>query len=104
MQLYVIYWSFQNSEDQVFATNEFCEFLKEGKLDAYIEGFELIQIAHTPQTGSGIIICKAQNVSKVLNIIKMWRDNYSICFDIKPALTNQELLQINSSKDFWSKN
>ena len=28
MQLYVIDWSFQNAEDQLFATNEFCENFK----------------------------------------------------------------------------
>ena len=39
MQLYVINWSFQNSEDQLFATKEFCEFVKENKLTQIIEGF-----------------------------------------------------------------
>ena len=52
MQLYVIDWSFENAEDQLFATNEFCEHIKEGKLEEYVEGFELIFIAHTPQNGS----------------------------------------------------
>ena len=27
MQLYIIDWSFENTEDQLFATNEFCEIL-----------------------------------------------------------------------------
>ena len=49
MQLYVIDWSFQNAEDQLFATNEFCEFLKEDKLNQFIEGFEFSFIAHTSQ-------------------------------------------------------
>ena len=42
MQLFVINWSFQNSEDHLFATKEFCEFVKENKLNQFIEGFELI--------------------------------------------------------------
>ncbi len=103
MQLYVIDWLFQNGEDQFFATNQFCEFLKEGKLNDHIEGLEIKFIAHTPQNGSGIIICEAQNVQILSRILKMWRDNFSICFNIKPALTSDEILAIQSSKDYWEK-
>ena len=103
MQLYVIDWSFQNGEDQLFATNEFCEFLKEDKLNQFIEGFELKFIAHTPQDGSGIIICKAKNAALLYEILNMWRENFSIVFNIKPALTNEELLTLQSSKNFWKK-
>ena len=99
MQLYVIDWSFQNGEDQLFATNEFCEFLKEDKLNQFIEGFELKFIAHTPQDGSGIIICKVKNASLLYEILNMWRENFSIVFNIKPALTNEELLTLQSSKN-----
>ena len=103
MQLYVIDWSFQNAEDQLFATNEFCEFLKEDKLNQFIEGFELKFIAHTPQDGSGIIICKVKNAALLYEMLNMWRENFSIVFNIKPALTNEELLKLQSSKNFWKK-
>ena len=103
MQLYVIDWSFQNAEDQLFATNEFCEFLKEDKLNQFIEGFELKFIAHTPQDGSGIIICKVKNAALLYEILNMWRENFSNVFNIKPALTNEELLTLQSSKNFWKK-
>ena len=103
MQLYVIDWSFQNGEDQLFATNEFCEFLKEDKLNQFIEGFELKFIAHTPQDGSGIIICNVKNAALLYEILNMWRENFSIVFNIKPALTNEELLTLQSSKNFWKK-
>ena len=99
MQLYLINWSFQNSEDQLFATNQFCEFLKGDKLNQFIEGLEIKFIAHTPQNGSGVIICKAESVTIILNILSKWRENYSITFNIKPALTNEELLNLQSSKD-----
>ena len=104
MQLYVIDWSFQNAEDQLFATNEFCEHLKEGRFDQNIEGFELKFIAHTPQQGSGVIICKAQDGIIIYNLLKIWRINYSISFNIKPAMSNEDLLKNHSSKDFWSNN
>ena len=99
MQLYVIDWSFNNSEDQLFATNEFCEYLKKGKINENIDGFELKFIAHTPQDGTGLIICKAQNASIALNLLNMWRENYNIKFNIKPALTNDELINLKSSAD-----
>ena len=85
MQLFVIDWSFQNNEDQQFATNEFCKHLREGKLNEYIDGFELKFIAHTPQNGSGIIICKTNNKLKLFKILKMWRENFNISFNFKPA-------------------
>ena len=101
MQLYVIDWAFENAEDQLFATNEFCEYFKKGKFNEFKEGFELKFIAHTPQNGSGTIICKAQSAKSIFNLINIWRESYNISFDIKPALSNEELLELNSSKDYW---
>ena len=103
MQLFVIDWSFQNNEDQLFATNEFCHYLSEGKLDETIDGFELKFIAHTPQNGSGVIICQANTTSVLFRILKMWRENFNIRFSFKPALTNEELLSLNIEKGFWLK-
>ena len=103
MQLFVIDWSFQNNEDQLFATNEFCQYLREGKLNETINGFELKFIAHTPQNGSGVIICKAQNTSVLFRILKMWRENFNIAFDFKPALTNEDLFSLHNEQSFWSK-
>ena len=99
MQLYVIDWSFENAEDQLFATNEFCEYLKQNKFNNIYQGFELIFIAHTPQNGSGTIICKAKDAQSIYHPLKMWRESYSIEFNIKPALTNEELVEIHSQKD-----
>ena len=61
-------------------------------------------LSTTPQNGSGLIICKAINASTIFNLLKMWRESYSISFKIKPAITNEELLEINSSEEYWSKN
>ena len=102
MQLFVIDWLFQNSEDQLFATNEFCEYLKNGKINKHIEGFELTFIAHTPQNGSGVIICKAENANILLRIFNMWRKNFNISFNYRPALTNDELLSSFTDKSVWS--
>ena len=103
MQLFVIDWSFQNIEDQLFATNEFCKYLKEGKLNETIEGFELKFIAHTPQDGSGVIICQANNTYLLFRILKMWRENFNITFNFKTALTNEELASSHAENCFWAK-
>ena len=99
MQLYVINWSFQSAEDQLFATKEFCEYFENGKLNEFIEGFELNYIAHTPQDGTGTIICRATSISVALNLINPWRESYGISFNVKPALTNEELFVMKSSRD-----
>ena len=103
MQLYVIEWSFQNNEDQFFATNEFCQYLSEGKLNESIEGFELENIAHTPQNGSGVIICKAADASTMFRIFNIWRKNFNVSFNFKPALTNEELAASHTESSFWAK-
>ena len=103
MQLFVIDWSFQNNEDQLFATNEFCQYLNEGNLNKTIDGFDLKFIAHTPQNKSGVIICMVHNTSLLFKVLKFWRESFNISFNFKPALTNEELLSLHNEKDFWSK-
>ena len=103
MQLYLIDQSFRNKKDQLFATNEFCQYLNEGKLNERIDGFELQCIAHTPQNGSGVIICKVADISTLFRIFNMWRKNFNISFNFKPALTNEELAFSHNENCFWAK-
>ena len=103
MQLFVIDWSFENSEDQLFATNEFCQYLNQGNINKTIEGFELKFIAHSPQDKSGIIICRASNTLVLFKLVRFWRENFNITFNFKPALTNDELFSSHNEKDIWSK-
>ena len=55
----------------MFAKNEFCEYLKQNKLNNIYQGFELIFIAHTPQNGSASIICKAENAKSIYEPLKI---------------------------------
>ena len=41
MQLHIINRSLQNKKDQLFATYEFCQYLKDRKLNESIDGFDL---------------------------------------------------------------
>ena len=77
--------------------------MNEGKLNKSIEGFQLEYIAHTPQNGSGVIICKAKDASTMFKIFNMWRKNFNISFNFKPALTNEELAFSHNENCFWSK-
>tara|TARA_Y100000589_G_C26571579_1_gene394731 strand:+ start:72 stop:365 length:294 start_codon:yes stop_codon:yes gene_type:complete len=95
MQIYIVYWSFSSSEDQIFATKEFCNSLNEGRFNHHCDGFELVNCYHFPQDGTGIIICKTENTKNLCKIFKPWRENYNIIFNFKPAFTNEELLEIN---------
>ena len=95
MQLYVIDWLFQNAEDQLFATKEFCEYFKKENFNESVNGIELKFIAHTPQNGSGTIICMAESATLIFKLLKMWRENYNISFNIKPALSNQDLIDLH---------
>ena len=61
------------------------------------ERLELKFFAHTPQDGSGTIICRAQNATLIFNLLQMWRENYNISFNIKPAFTNEELIDLHLS-------
>ena len=78
--------------------------MNEGKLNQSIDGFELQCIAHTPQNGSGVIICKVSDVSTLFRIFKMWRKNFNISFNFKPALTNEELASSHIENCLWAKN
>ena len=91
MQLYLIDWSFQNNEDQLFATNEFCQYLNQGKLNESIDGFELLFIAHTAQNRLGAILCKVADVSILFRFFNMWRKDFNFSFNFNPALTNEKL-------------
>ena len=95
---------FENVDYNYFATNQFCEYLKEGKIYEKFEGFEMIFCAHTPQNGSGTIICKAQSAIVLFQIFNTWKENFSIKFNFKPALTSEELLEAKSKSGFWTKN
>tara|TARA_Y100001978_G_scaffold53562_1_gene48097 strand:- start:357 stop:647 length:291 start_codon:yes stop_codon:yes gene_type:complete len=95
MQIYIVSWSFLNSEDQLFATKEFCNLLNEGKINCHCDGVELINCYHIPQDGTGVIICKTDNLNNLYKILKPWRENYNLRFNFKPALTNEEIFEMN---------
>tara|TARA_Y100001933_G_scaffold27933_1_gene23395 strand:- start:150 stop:443 length:294 start_codon:yes stop_codon:yes gene_type:complete len=95
MQTYVVSWSFSNSEDHLFASREFCDLFDKGEICSCSDGFELISCYHMPQDGTGLIICKADNLKNLYKLLQPWRENYNLIFNCKPALTNEEISEIN---------
>ncbi len=93
MQLYVVTWKFQSSEDQIFATDAFVDYFESGKFDQTPEGYERISWVHMPQDGSGLVLCRALNASVLLKVFGPWREKYGMIWEYKPALTTEEYLQ-----------
>ena len=76
--------------------------LMKEKLNESIDGFELLFNAHTPQNGWGVIFCKVADVSILFRIFNMWRKNFNISFNFKPALTDGELAYL-LIESLWAK-
>ena len=61
MQLYNVTWQFPEIEGQKAAYAKLIEYMASGAEGDHIDGFELISRTHCPQTGSGVVICKAES-------------------------------------------
>ena len=48
MQLYIVTWKFDSSEDQNYSSEAFVEYVESGKSKDPIDGYERIAWAHTP--------------------------------------------------------
>ena len=92
MQLYVVSWRFESSEDQNFALDALSEYVESGKADQTPDGYERIAWVHTPQDGTGIVLCKAANAAVLYKVFHPWRQNYGMTWDFKPVLTTEELV------------
>ena len=103
MQLFVIDWSFQNNEDQLFATNEFCQYLSKGNSNETIDGFDLKFIAHTPQNKSSAINSQTQNRLVLSKLLKLLRESFNIEFNFMPETTCEDLLSSHNEKEFLVK-
>ncbi|WP_269622602.1 DUF3303 domain-containing protein [Prochlorococcus marinus] len=102
MQLYVVTWKFQSPEDQSFAADALIDYVESGQAESMPEGYERLAWVHTPQDGTGIVLCKAKSASVLYKVFGPWQKNFGMICDYKPALTTEEF--INLSKDINSNN
>ncbi len=94
MQLYVVTWRFDSSEDQAFAGEALVKYIESGEADQIVDGYERMCWIHTPQDGTGIVICKAESASILYKIFGPWRENYGMKWEFKPGLSTEELVKL----------
>ena len=95
MQLYVVTWKFESSEDQSFALDALIDYVESGKSQHNQEGYERIAWVHTPQDGSGLVLCKASNAIVLYKIFNPWREKFGMIWEYKPGLTTEEIIELN---------
>ena len=102
-KLLVFDWSFQNNEDQLFATNQLCVYLSEVISNETVNRFDLKFIAHTPQNKSSAINSQTQNRLVLSKLLKLLRESFNIEFNFMPETTCEDLLSSHNEKEFLVK-
>ena len=92
MQLYIVTWKFGSSEDQLYSSQSLVDYVESGKSQEFIDGYERIAWAHTPQDGTGVIICRASGAATLFKVFGTWRDKFGMSWEYKPALTTEEFI------------
>ena len=94
MQTYIVTWKYESSEDQKYASDALLENFQSGKYYEPIEGFERIAWVHSPQDGTGVVICKASSYANLYNVFNTWRENFGMIWNYKPGLSTEELVEL----------
>jgi len=94
MQLYIVTWKFESSEDQTYASDSLIDYIETGKSEEHVEGYERLAWVHTPQDGTGVVICKAANASILYKVFSPWREQFGMTWSYKPGLSTDELLAL----------
>ena len=91
MQLYNVTWQFPDIEGQKAAYAKIIDYIASGAEGDRIDGFELISRTHCPQTGSGVVICKAESSTVLFKHFAPWRAMFGVEFVMQPAFTDEEV-------------
>ena len=94
MQLYVVTWKFENSEYQTFACKALVEHEEGSNNNESCSGYERLAWIHTPQDGTGTVICKAENAKILYKIFNPWREKYGMKWTYTPGLSTSELIEL----------
>ncbi len=94
MQLYLVTWKFETSEYQTFASEALVDYVEDNKSTEATPGYERIAWVHTPQDGTGTIVCKAENAGILYKVFNPWREKYGMKWNYKPGLSTEELVQL----------
>ncbi len=99
MQLYVVTWKFETSEYQVFAGEALIEHSEGSNSNDIVPGYERIAWIHTPQNGTGTVICKAESASILYKVFNPWREKYGMTWTYTPGLSTEELVELIKEKN-----
>ena len=92
MQLYAVTWQFEDIELQKAAYSKYIEYMEDwAQMDNY-EGCELVTRVHMPQTGQGIVICKAEDEVALFKHFAPWRAMFGVEVNIQPAFTSEKVV------------
>ena len=91
MQLYNVTWQFPEIEGQKSAYAKLIDYMASGAEADCFDGFELISRTHCPQTGSGVVICKARGTKELFKHFAPWRAMFGVEFDMQPAFSDEEV-------------
>ncbi len=99
MQLYLVSWRFESSEDQTFASEALIDYWESGQSDQDIDGYQRLNWVHTPQDGTGVVICRAESASILFKVFGPWREKFGMEWSFKPALTTEEMVCLLKDKN-----
>ena len=91
MLLYNVTWQFPEIEGQKAAYAKLIDYMASGAEADCFDGFELISRTHCPQTGSGVVICKARGTKELFKHFAPWRAMFGVEFDMQPAFSDEEV-------------
>ncbi len=94
MQLYIVTWRFESSEDQTFAADALLDYVESGNAEDSFEGYERLAWVHAPQDGTGVVLCKAASASVLYRVFGPWREKFGMIWEYKPGVTTEELLNL----------
>ncbi len=94
MQLYLVTWKFESSEYQTFAKEALINYVENEENNGIKDGYERIAWIHTPQDGTGVIICRAESAKILYQVFNPWREHYGITWTYKPGLSTEELISL----------
>ena len=98
MQTYIVTWRFESSEDQTYASDALVEYFENGNYNQSNEGYERIAWVHSPQDGTGVIICKASSASTLYKMFSPWREKFGMIWNYKPGISTEELVDLIKNK------
>ena len=94
MQLYVVTCKFESSEYQTFAGEALIDYVEKEKASESKPGYERLAWIHTPQNGTGTVICRAESAITLYKVFNPWREKYGMTWTYTPGLSTEELITL----------